>query len=145
MSEPKSDTKAQTTYTPPSPRVMQRVAVRLEALESQVAAYETRINDLLRENESLQQLLEAERERSASLERDLEASQRSRGDDGHSYQRHLWGEGWLQMDPRTKTLADGTQKTYRYWVYHYIEDGQHKTEYIGSGRKLMEWKDAHRE
>ena len=96
-------------------------------------------------NEVARRLIEANKEL-AAVSREL----RKRGIADHqgrdgTTQREYWGDGWLQKDPRRKTLADGSEKEYRYWVYHYIEDGQHKTEYIGSDKKLEEWKAAHSE
>jgi hypothetical protein len=60
-----------------------------------------------------------------------------------SYKRHSWGRGWLQSSPRRRTKADGSIKTYGCWAFHWIEEGKHKVEHIGSDERLKEWKEQH--
>lgn len=52
-----------------------------------------------------------------------------------------WGEGWLQKYPNRKKLADGTEKVYPYWAYHWIEGGKRHSMHIGSDEKLERWKE----
>jgi hypothetical protein len=56
------------------------------------------------------------------------------------YKRQPWGRGWLQSSPRRRKKADGSIKTYGCWTFHWIEEGKHKVERIGSDKQLEEWK-----
>jgi hypothetical protein len=57
------------------------------------------------------------------------------------YKRHPWGHGWLQSSPRRRKKADGSIKTYGCWSFHWIEEGKHKIEHIGSDERLKEWQE----
>ena len=60
-----------------------------------------------------------------------------------NYRRQPWGRGWLQSSPRRRKKADGSIKTYGCWSFHWIEEGKHKVERIGSDERLKEWKEQH--
>jgi hypothetical protein len=59
------------------------------------------------------------------------------------YKRHSWGHGYLKNSPRRRKRADSSIKTYGCWSFHWIEEGKRKVEYIGSDKRLKEWKEQH--
>jgi hypothetical protein len=72
-----------------------------------------------------------------------EDSASSANGSGWNYRREPFAGGWLQYDPVSKKMADGSVKTYGYWRFHWIEGGNRKSEHIGNEAKKEEWKAAH--
>jgi hypothetical protein len=107
------------------------------------------VTQILEENESLRVENRTLQESVAALERQCEAllEQTHRAHPGHDYQRQMWFFGWLEKDPKrikTKTKAgEIREKTYVYWYFHWVENGKHKSRYIGKDEQLEKWKADH--
>jgi hypothetical protein len=54
-------------------------------------------------------------------------------------QRRATGTNY-NCSTRRRNKADGSIKTYGCWTFHWIEEGKHKIERIGSDKQLEEWK-----
>jgi FtsZ-binding cell division protein ZapB len=107
------------------------------------------VTQIVEENESLREENRTLRESVTALERQYETllEQTHRVHQGHDYQRQMWSFGWLEKDPKrikTKTKAgEIREKTYVYWYFHWVENGKHKSRYIGKDEQLEKWKAEH--
>lgn len=62
---------------------------------------------------------------------------------GHwDYERHTWGRGWLQREPKPRRRKNGSIKIYAYWAFHWVENGDRKSRHVGPDSALNAWKNA---